>query len=366
MFNSGCAKRFVFAVFAFVLSTLSREVYAWQAKGSGSHQFVIAIHGGGGVRAQEDMTSKSRMAHRKVLQMALEVGHEILFGGGTSVSAVEAAIRVMEDSPLFNAGKGASYNAAGEHELDASIMNGATLDAGAVAVVQRVRNPISLARDIMENTPHVMMAGNGALELAKQHGLEVVAPHYFFTQRKWDSLQRRLEQSTEYGKRPRIDREGGEAQEGKLQTDLAVSDVDPRLFGTVGAVAMDKEGNLAAGTSTGGREGKLPGRVGDSPVIGAGTYAKNSTLAVSSTGLGEYVIRVGGTKTMSDLIEYNGMSLDEATNTVKKMIQDMGGAIGVVAIDKQGNISMPFSGEGMYRGYVRQDGDYVVRIYRDE
>ena len=311
-------------------------------------EFLIAIHGGAGVRSRDDMTPELEGAYRAALRAALEAGYDVLSGGGSSVSAVEAAIRVMEDSPLFNAGKGSSYNAEGFHELDASIMEGAALDAGAVAVVQRVKNPITLARRVMENSPHVMMAGNGALEFAKEQGLDIEAPHYFFTQRKWDSLQRRLEQQTEFGKPTR---EG------------SGDPLDPGLYGTVGAVALDKNGNLAAGTSTGGREGKHPGRVGDSPIIGAGTYAKNATLAVSSTGLGEYVIRIGGTKTMSDLMEYRGVSLDEATNAVKDMIQEMGGGIGVVAIDRQGHVSMPYSQNGMYRGYVRQDGDYVVLIY---
>lgn len=324
---------------------------------------MLAIHGGGGVRSRTAMTAELEAAYREALQNALRAGHDVLAGGGDSVSAIEAAIRVMEDSPLFNAGKGASYNAEGVHELDASIMNGETLEAGAVAVVQRVRNPISAARKVMEASPHVLLAGDGAFEFAKGQGLEIVAPHYFFTQRKWDSLQQRLKQGTEYGKQAK----GG----GKVLLDPdsgshgTYGEVDPSLYGTVGAVALDTHGNLAAGTSTGGREGKLPGRVGDSPIIGAGTYAKNATLAVSSTGLGEYVIRIAGTKTMSDLMEYKGASLDEATNSVKRMIEDMGGSIGAVAIDRDGNVSMPYSGEGMYRGHVRQDGRYVVRIYAE-
>ncbi len=325
-----------------------------QANDGKKTEFMIAIHGGGGFLNRDALSPERDAAYREALRAALEAGYDVLSQGGSSVSAVEAAIRIMEDSPLFNAGKGSSYNAAGIHQLDASIMNGETLDAGAVAIVQRVKNPISLAREIMEHSPHVMMAGAGALEFANRRGLDIVAPHYFFTQRRWDSLQRRLEQGTEYGKRPSND--GNDA----------IDQLDSGLFGTVGAVALDKNGNLAAGTSTGGREGKLPGRIGDSPIIGAGTYAKNSTLAVSSTGLGEYVIRVAGTKTISDLMEYKGLSLDEATNAVKEMIQEMGGAISVVAIDRQGNVSMPFSLTGMKRGYVRQDGNFVVRIYNDE
>jgi beta-aspartyl-peptidase (threonine type) len=324
-------------------------------------EFVIAIHGGGGVRGRDDLPPEVEAEYRAALQTSLQAGYEILADGGDSVSAVEAAIRVMEDSPLFNAGKGSSFNAAGVNELDSSIMNGANLDAGAVAVIQKVKNPITAARRVMEASPHVLIAGDGALEFAREQGLDIVAPHYFFTERRWDSLQRRLEQGTEYGKSPKRNETAG-----NYVVPVVVDEAnDPGLWGTVGAVALDRHGNIAAGTSTGGREGKHPGRVGDSPIIGAGTYAKNSTLAVSSTGLGEYVIRVGATKTMSDLIEYKGYSLDEATNAVLKIIEDMGGSIGVVAVDTKGNVSMPFSSNGMYRGYVRQDGNYVVHIYAE-
>lgn len=315
-------------------------------------KFVIAIHGGGGVRPRDELTPELEAAYRAALEKSLLAGYEVLSDDGNSVSAVEAAIRVMEDSPLFNAGKGASYNRDGINQLDASIMDGRTLDAGAVGVVQRVRNPITLARRIMENSPHVMMADEGALEFAKSQGLDIVAPHYFYTERKWNSLQRRLKQGTEYGRRPE-------------KTASADDESDYAAFGTVGAAAMDKNGNLAAGTSTGGREGKLHGRIGDSPIIGAGTYANNETLAVSSTGLGEYVIRVVGTKMMSDLMEYKGLAVEEAARVVMKKIADMGGNISVIAVDKNGNITMPYSGEGMYRGYVREDGKTDVRIYEN-
>lgn len=327
------------------------------------NDFVIAIHGGAGVRGRDDMSQELEAEYRATLRASLQAGYTVLEAGGDSVSAVEAAIRVMEDSHLFNAGKGSSFNSAGVNELDASIMNGANLNAGAVAIIQKVKNPITAARHVMEASPHVMIAGEGALQFAREQGLEIVAPHYFFTERRWNSLQRRLEQGTEYGKSP-TSNDGETAGVFGKPTILDESHV-PELFGTVGAVALDRHGNLAAGTSTGGREGKHPGRVGDSPIIGAGTYAKNSTLAASSTGLGEYVIRVGGTKTMSDLIEYRKYTLDEATNAVRKIIEDMGGSIGVVAVDAKGNVSMPFSANGMYRGYVRQDGNYVVHIYAE-
>ncbi len=326
--------------------------------------FLIAIHGGGGVRDRDEMTPQLDKAYRDKLAESLQSGYDVLAAGGDSVTAVETAIRVLEDSPLFNAGKGSSYNAEGYHEMDASIMRGSDLQAGAVGVIQRTKNPISVARLVMEKSPHVMLAGDGALLFARTQGAEIVAPHYFYTERKWLSLQRRLASGAAYGEKP----DDGKTGSGDGRTGARQSGPPPTvsgLLGTVGAVALDMHGNLAAGTSTGGREGKLPGRVGDSPIIGAGTYAKNSTLAASSTGLGEYVIRVGGTKTMSDLIEYRGYSLDRATTTVRDIIRDMGGSIGIVAIDRHGNVSMPYSGDGMYRGYVRAGGEIVVRIYDD-
>jgi beta-aspartyl-peptidase (threonine type) len=315
-------------------------------------EFVIAIHGGGGVRPPEEMTPELDAAYREALRASLAAGHDVLKKGGHSVFAVEAAIRVMEDSPLFNAGRGSSYNRDGIIQMDASIMDGNTSDAGAAAVVQRVRHPITLARVIMEASPHVMMADVGALEFAKTQGLEIMPPHYFHTERKWDSLQRRLRQGTEYGTSPE-------------KTASSSEGPDYAAFGTVGAVAMDIRGDLAAGTSTGGREGKLHGRIGDSPIIGAGTYANNATLAISSTGLGEYVIRVVGAKTMSDLMEYKGLELEPAIRAVMKKIHDMGGSISAVAVDANGRVAMPYSGNGMYRGYVREDGRYVIRIYSE-
>ena len=333
-----------------VVLLMSLTMYPAVAPAAADDAFVIAIHGGGGVRPRSEMAPDLEAAYRHALRESLAAGYAVLHAGGTSVSAVEAAIRVMEDSPLFNAGKGSSFNRDGIIQMDASIMDGRTSNSGAVAVVQRVRNPITLARAIMEDSPHVMMADVGALEFAKGQGLAIEAPHYFFTERKWDSLQRRLQQGTEYGKRP----------EAAMSRDESV---DYTAFGTVGAVAMDMDGNLAAGTSTGGREGKMHGRIGDSPIIGAGTYANNATLAVSSTGLGEYVIRVVGTKDMSDLMEYKGLGMEEAMRTVMRKISDMGGAISAVAVGADGSVAMPYSGDGMYRGYVREDGNYVIRIY---
>jgi L-asparaginase / beta-aspartyl-peptidase len=309
----------------------------------------IVIHGGEGVKPRSEMTPESEREYRKALEQAVLAGWEVLRNGGTSVSAVEAAIRVMEDSPLFNAGRGASFNRAGFNELDAAIMDGATLKAGAVAVVRKVRNPISLARLVMERSPHVLLAGEGAESFALEQGMALVPPSYFFTEHKWRSLQLRLQQETPYGQKPVI----------------KGSDRDPALFGTVGAAALDRAGNLAAGTSTGGREGKLPGRVGDSPIPGAGTYASNESLAVSSTGLGEYVLRLGSTKEASDHMVIGGKNVTEATEIVRAKLEKMGGSIGMVAIDRKGIVAMPFTGDGMYRAYVLSDGKPVVKIYRE-
>lgn len=312
--------------------------------------FVIAIHGGGGVRKRDKMTKELEAAYRAALRQSLQAGYDILVAGGDSIAAVEAAVIVLEDSPLFNAGKGSSFNREGIHELDASIMDGRTANAGAVGVVQGVKNPITLARKIMEDTPHVMMAGEGARQFARSAGLELVAPHYFWTERKWKSLQRRLQQGTEYGRKPR---------------QASIRDSGSSAWGTVGAVARDRYGNLAAATSTGGREGKLPGRIGDSPIIGAGTYAHNDTLAASSTGLGEYVIRVVSTKLMSDLMAFKGYSAQQAVKASMQRVVDMGGGVGVIAVDKGGEVVMRYSGRGMYRGFVREDGEFVTGIYEN-
>lgn len=314
-------------------------------------KFVLAIHGGGGGPPQSEMSETKQQEYRIALQSALEAGYEVLSSGGDSLTAVETAVRAMEDSPMFNAGKGSSFNREGFVQMDATIMDGRTLDAGAVGVVQQVKNPVTLARRIMDSSPHVLLADQGALAFAKSQGLDIEPPHYFFTEGRWDSLMRRLEQGTAYGTRP------------DEQTTSVPNAVDYGAFGTVGAVALDQFGNLAAATSSGGREGKLPGRIGDSAVPGAGTYANNSTVAITTTGLGEYVIRAVSAKTISDLIEYKGMDLDTAVRTVMEKISEMGGTVGIVALDANGNITMPYGGNGMRRGYVREDGVYVVRLF---
>jgi len=306
----------------------------------------VVLHGGGGVRRTKEMTPEIEDAYRSKLKEALFAGYELLEQGESSVSAVEATIRVMEDSPLFNAGKGAAFTSAGINEMDACIMNGKTLRAGGVANVKFVKNPINLARLVMEETPHVLLVSEGAGLFAKEQGVILKPTEYFYTERQWESLQRRLKESVPYG--------------GQLP------ETDEEKFGTVGAVALDKAGNLAAGTSTGGRVKKRPGRVGDSPIIGASTYANNDTCAVSTTGLGEVHMVVLTSKEISALIAYKGMSLKEAAyDVIMNQVAALGGGGGAIAIDKNGNVAMPFLGEGMFRGYMRPDEKMVVKIFED-
>ena len=302
--------------------------------------FGLAIHGGAGVIVRPDLTLELETQYRTKLAEALEAGYAILAGGGTSLDAVVAAIKVMEDSPLFNAGHGAVMNAAGRCELDASIMDGRTLDAGAVAGLQRIRNPIVLARDVLERTPHVMLIGDGAEAFAGQLGYEFVPNEYFQTERRRRqlALARELEQQAPRGPRARSER-------------VTFATVDDNKFGTVGCAALDRHGNLAAGTSTGGMTNKQYGRVGDSPIIGAGTYAQNATCALSATGHGEYFIRTVFAHNVSALMEYMGLSLAEAAAEGLRRMEALGGSGGLIAIDRHGHVAMPFNTPGMYRGY---------------
>ncbi len=314
----------------------------------------FVIHGGAGVIRRGDLTPEIESEYRATLEDAVLAGYKALQDGKTSLDAIEIAIRIMEDSPLFNAGKGAVFTADGKNELDASIMDGKTQNAGAVAGLHRVKNPITLARAVMEKSPHVMMIGEGAEKFADEMKVEMVPENYFFTQRRWDSLQKIIENE-------KAKADGKES-----------SRLDPRLepenkFGTVGAVALDKNGNLAAGTSTGGMSYKKYGRVGDVPVIGAGTYANNETCAVSATGWGEFFIRLTVARDIASLMEYKGMQVQEAVDEViQKKLQNLGGDGGVIAIDKAGNIGISFNSDGMYRAYINKEGKPVVEIYGKE
>ncbi len=335
------------------LFILLLPVAAMAATDTSKHPIAIVIHGGAGTISRKDMTPEMDARYRAALKQALEAGYGVLKQGGKSLDAVQAAIRVMEDDPLFNAGKGAVFDHEGKNELDAAIMDGTTLKAGAVAGVEHIKNPIDLARLVMDKTPHVLLIGDGAEEFAKSQGMPLVPQSYFFTQHRWDELQKALKE--EAGK-------GGSGKEDYPGT-------SGHGYGTVGAVALDRDGDLAAGTSTGGLTNKYYGRVGDSPIIGAGTYANTQSCGVSGTGTGEFFIRLSLAKTISDLMLFKGLSVQQAADqlVLKDLValggEDTGGAI---AMDHDGNIRMPFNTEGMYRGYIDASGKEVVAIYKDE
>ncbi len=314
---------------------------------SRDYDFALAIHGGAGTIKRDSMSSELEAEYRAKLLESLRKGYDLLENGGSGLDAVIVAIKIMEDSPLFNAGKGAVFTHNGLNELDASIMDGRTLKAGAVGAVRNVKNPIGLARLVMEKTWHVLLIGEGARLFAEEQGIELVSDEYFFTKRRWDSLQNALEK-----------------QSSKDHSGLSIN--SNSYLGTVGAVALDKNGNLAAGTSTGGLTNKLYGRVGDSPIIGAGTYANNKTCAVSGTGEGEYFIRGMIAYDISAMMEYSEKHLEEASHEViMNKLTALGGTGGVIAIDYKGNISMPFNTSGMYRAYHRAGEEPIVKIFKD-
>ncbi len=317
-----------------------------------SDNFGIVIHGGAGTILKENMTDSLEMAYKAVLEEAIRVGHGILANGGTSLEAVQRTINVMEDHPLFNAGKGAVFTNEGKNELDAAIMDGETLNAGAVAGVTTVKNPINLAYEVMENSPHVLLAGKGAEQFAKEKGLEIVEPFYFHTDARFESLQRIK------------DSEKTELDHDAQKTAFLDPFIKDSKFGTVGAVALDKNGNIAAGTSTGGMTNKKWNRIGDVPIIGAGTYANNATCAVSATGWGEYFIRGVVAYDISAMMEYKKMSLQEAASAViQDKLTELGGEGGIIAIDSKGNIAMEFNSAGMYRAAMNKEGKLTLGIY---
>ncbi len=317
----------------------------------------FALHGGAGVIRRGSLTPEREKEYRAKLEEAVVAGYKALQSGKNGLDAIEIAVKILEDSPLFNAGKGAVFTADGKNELDAAVMEGRELKAGAVAGLRRVKNPIVLARAVMEKSEHVMMIGEGAELFAKEMNIELVEEKYFWTQDRWDGLQRIIKQEKEKEKA---------AKEGKKISEATLLDDRNTKYGTVGAVALDKDGNLAAGTSTGGMTYKKYGRVGDVPIIGAGTYANNETCAVSATGWGEYFIRLGVAKEISSLMEYRALPIQQAVDMViKTKLQKMGGDGGVVAIDKFGNMGISFNSEGMYRAYINSEGKPVVEIYKD-
>lgn len=295
-------------------------------------EWALVLHGGAGNIRAEAIRGDVEEQYRKSLDDALQAGKKILQQGGTALDAVETVICLLEDNPLFNAGKGAAFTHGGRNELDASIMDGATMMAGAVAAVTDIKNPIRAARAVMEHSKHVMLSGDGASQFARERGLEIVPPEYFRTERKWKELQQLIKEEKE---------------------------------GTVGCVALDRKGNLAAGTSTGGMANKRYGRIGDSPVIGAGTYACNATCAISCTGHGEYFIRYAVAHDISALMEYKRLSIDEAARFVvmEKLVR-AGGEGGVIGVDPLGNVTMTFNTPGMFRAFARANGEEGVSIFK--
>ncbi len=310
--------------------------------------FGIVIHGGAGTIRKENMSDSLEQAYKEKLEEAIRTGHEILANGGTALEAVQRTINVMENSPLFNSAKGAVFTNEGKNELDASIMDGETLNAGAVAGVTNVKNPINLAYEVMVNSDHVLLSGKGAEQFAKEQGLEIVDPSYFYTEKRYKAMERAREREKEENNKTAF-------------YDPFIKD---EKFGTVGCAALDKHGNIAAGTSTGGMSNKKYNRIGDSPIIGAGTYANNKTCAVSSTGWGEYFIRGVVAYDISAMMEYKGLSLQEAASEViQKKLPALGGDGGIIAIDHDGNVAMEFNTAGMYRATMNKNGELKIGMY---
>jgi len=332
-------------------------------------QAVLAIHGGAGAMARAEASDDARIAYETALAGILRDAGRILEHGGSALDAVTEAVRLLEECPLFNAGHGAVFTSNGTHELDASIMDGRTLKSGAVAGLTTVRNPVLAARAVMERSQHVMFVADGAEAFARAQGLECVDPGFFSTPARREQLER--VQRVQTGQTA-LDHDAASgvplsfAGSSREQAPAATTPLDEdRKLGTVGAVALDVHGNLAAATSTGGMTNKQPGRVGDAPIIGAGCYANNRTCAVSTTGTGEMFIRMVVAHDISARIEYTGASLEDAAHEVVHVkLPQIDGRGGLVAVDAQGNVAMPFNTEGMYRGFVRAGQAPVVAIYK--
>ena len=324
-------QRFILLLFALLLGNLIS---------SAQNKYVIVIHGGAGVMSKEKMSDELQTEYKAKLNEALTLGESMLKEGASATDVVEKVINVMENSPLFNASKGAVFTHDGINELDASIMEGKTMNAGAVAGVRDIKNPINAARAVMEKSEHVMLSGKGASEFAQEQGLEIVPNKYFFTENRYQSLQQLLKQERKREKKDNM--------------------------GTVGCVVLDTHGNLCAGTSTGGMTNKKYGRIGDSPIIGAGTYANNNTCAVSCTGHGEYYIRLGFARDISALMEYRNLSVDEACREEINKLTRMNGTGGVIGVDAKGNIAMEFNTSGMFRGYIKSSGEKEIAIFKNE
>lgn len=339
-----------------LMTVCSYTLYAQQTSTrSNTGKYVLVIHGGAGTLNKSQFTSVLEAKYKSGLDSALLVGIAILEKGGTALDAVEATVKVLENNPLFNAAKGAVFTNEGVNELDAAIMDGKTLTAGSIAGVRTIKNPITAARAVMEKSEHVLLSGRGAEAFAAAQGIEMVDPSYFYTPERWKGLQRAKQRDS-------ID------QLKKVEQIAYAAELDAERrkdkYGTVGAVALDIHGNLAAATSTGGMTNKKWGRIGDAPIIGSGTYANNNTVAISCTGWGEYFLRLVMAKSISDRMEYGGQSLALASETlVMKELPALGGDGGLIAVDKNGNIALPFCTEGMYRGFIKKEnqGAAVVK-----
>lgn len=319
---------------------------AWSVSALAESPVAIALHAGAGTIEKSSLKPETEQEIRDTLEQALRAGYAVLTGGGSSLDAVVASVVLLEDSPHFNAGKGAVFNAQGQHELDASIMSGADLQAGAVASVHSIRNPILLAQKVMLVSPHVMLMGEGAESFARDNGIVFESDEYFFTERRWKQLEKARASSDPQAH--------------------FVSEAPDRWLSTVGAVALDSSGNLAAATSTGGTTNKRWGRVGDSPIIGAGTYADNRSCAVSATGHGEYFIRATVARDICARVQLQGKSLQQAADeVVMEQLVEMGGDGGVIALDREGNISLTFNTPGMYRASIDVNGEVFVGIYKE-
>lgn len=331
-----------------------------------NNTFSIAIHGGAGTLVKGMMTSELEAKYRADLKNALDQGYAILENGGTAVDAVEKAVQVLEDSTLFNAGKGSVFTATGSHEMDASIMDGKTLNAGGVSLITGIKNPVSLSRDVMEKSEHVFLAGEGAMQFAKELNYKLEDASYFYDEfryKQWLEIKDTDNFQLDHSKSSENDKSVAEPFD-SAQDKRSRSQKDSK-FGTVGAVACDQNGNIAAATSTGGMTNKKWGRVGDSPMIGAGNYANNKTCAISCTGSGEFFIRGVVAYDVACLMEHKNMSVQEASNEViNKRILEIGGDGGLIAVDTKGNIAMPFNTEGMYRASKTSIGTEEVSIYK--
>lgn len=326
------------------------------------NKIALAIHGGAGTILKSEMTAELEQEYRDGLHNALRIGFEILKKNGSAMDAVEAATVELENFPLFNAGRGAVFTHEGKNEMDAAIMDGAKLKAGAVAFLKNVKNPIKLARLVMERTEHILLAGNGANDFAREMNVEFETDEYFFTDFRYEQLLKAREAGV-----VQLDHTADEAEiieETELEKNPKSKIANPKSLGTVGAVACDYHGNLAAATSTGGMTNKKFGRIGDTPIIGSGTYAENATCAVSCTGHGEYFMLGVTAFDVAARMKYKGLNLEDAARETLENLTRIGGEGGFIAVDAAGNIALPFNSDGMYRGFVKTDGEIVVEIYK--